>query len=63
MELKRNHRQGEDGEYADILNRIRFGTCTEMDIELLKARNSVSLPVEAVHLFATNVEVNHYNER
>ena len=63
VELKRNHRQGEDGEYADILNRIRFGMCTEMDIELLKARNSVSLPVEAVHLFATNVEVNHYNER
>ena len=54
VELRHNHRQGEDGEYADILNRIRFGKHTEKDIELLRSRNSSSLPVEAVHLFSTN---------
>ena len=63
VELKHNHRQGEDGEYADILNRVRFAKYTETDIELLKARNSVLLPARAVHLFATNAEVNHYNEQ
>ena len=63
VELRHNHIQGEDGEYADILNRIRFGKHTEKDIELLRSRNSSSLPVEAVHLFGTNAEVNRFNEQ
>ena len=63
MELQQNHRQGKDGVYADILNRIRFANHTENDMELLRARVSQSLPVEAIHLFGTNAEVNNFNEQ
>jgi hypothetical protein len=38
INLEENHRQGNDGEYADVLNRIRIGEQTEADIELLKTR-------------------------
>ena len=48
VELQQNHRQGKDGVYADILNRIRFANHTENDMELLRARVSQSLPVEAI---------------
>ena len=56
VELQHNHRQGEDSKYAYILNAISFGKHTEKDIELLRSRNSSSLPVEAVHLFGTNAD-------
>ena len=61
VKLQQNHRQGKDGVYADILNRIRFANHTENDMELLRARVSQSLPVEAIHLFGTNAEVNNFN--
>ena len=63
QELQQNHRQGKDVVYADILNRIRFANHTENDMELLRARVSQSLPVEAIHLFGTNAEVNNFNEQ
>ena len=37
INLEENHRQGDDREYADVLNRIRVGEQTEADIELLKS--------------------------
>ena len=63
VELQQNHRQGKDGVYADILNRIRFANHTKNDMELLRPRVSQSLPVEAIHLFGTNAEVNNFNEQ
>ena len=38
ISLEINHRQGEDKQYADILNRIRVGKMTEDDINLLRTR-------------------------
>ena len=41
VELEENHRQGEDREYADLLNRLRFKTKKETilpeDLELLNS--------------------------
>ena len=34
--LKHNHRQGEDREYADMLNRIRIGNLEPEDLKILK---------------------------
>ena len=36
--LEKNHRQGRDKEYADLLNRVRIGKDTDKDIELLMSR-------------------------
>ena len=38
VNLKTNHRQGDDRTYADLLNRIRVGEQTEDDIKLLSTR-------------------------
>ena len=36
--LEKNHRQGKDRTYADLLNRVRVGEHTEEDVELLETR-------------------------
>ena len=36
--LEKNHRQGKDKQYADLLNRVRIDTHTEEDIQLLESR-------------------------
>ena len=36
--LERNHRQGKDKAYADLLNRLRIGAHTEDDLEVLELR-------------------------
>ena len=36
--LEKNHRQGKDGKYADILNRVRIGDQTEEDLKELQKR-------------------------
>ena len=36
--LERNHRQGNDKSYAELLNRVRVGQQTEDDMELLRTR-------------------------
>ena len=36
--LEKNHRQGKDKSYADLLNRLRTGDETEEDIEVLESR-------------------------
>ena len=64
--LRKNHRQGEDRQYADILNRLRIGLVTEEDTELLETRvkavNDQDIPREALVVLCTNVEVNKVNE-
>ena len=64
--LTKNHRQGEDFVYAEILNRIRTGAHTEEDCDILKNRvrkeTSPDLPYEALYIICTNDGVNRVNE-
>ena len=62
VDLRFNHRQGEDGIYADLLNRIRFGKPTENDIQILMERHTDDPPMDGLHLFAMNKDVNMFNE-
>ena len=65
--LKTNHRQGEDKEYADILNKIRLGQLDEHTIDILKSRvfprNDPRLPTDAVLVSGENIIVNEYNNK
>jgi hypothetical protein len=64
--LRTNHRQGEDKEYADILNRIRTAEFTEDDLKALETRvrplNHSDIPINALVVTSTNKEVNQINE-
>ena len=61
-----NHRQGEDKEYADILNRIRVGDIQEEDMKRLEDRvrpiNHSDIPKEALLISCKNEGVNAINE-
>lgn len=62
--LEENHRQGNDKEYADMLNRIRVGKQTEKDIEVLSTRvRPYGHPDTKGALFicCTNKEVTKHN--
>ena len=65
--LMTNHRQGEDREYADVLNRIRVGEVQEEDIKLLERRvkpvNDPDIPFEALVVSCINEGVNQINEK
>merc|ERR1712020_556633 len=64
VHLEENHRQGEDKEYGDLLNRVRVGAHTEEDIELLKTRvTPKDDPVlkDSLHIYGTNAKVNARN--
>ena len=62
--LAQNHRQGDDHEYADLLNRLRVGDQTENDIAVLTTRiRCEDHPdlVGATYICCTNVTVNKQN--
>lgn len=65
ISLKTNHRQGEDKDYADLLNRVRIGKPTKEDIDLLNTRvfprGSPDLPEDAL-ISGTNTIVNEFNK-
>ena len=65
IELKTNHRSGEFGIYADLLNRVRIGEPSKDDIEKLNSRvfprNSTELPKDAVFCSGENKVVDGYN--
>ena len=66
LNLRTNHRQGNDKTYADLLNRIRTGDQTEEDIDQLQARvRSKDHPdLTEVELFicCTRLKVAKHNE-
>ena len=66
IKLNKNHRQGDDKTFADMLNRIRMGEETSEDIQTLssriRSRNDPTIPEDAIHIFATNDQVNKMNE-
>ena len=64
--LEENHRQNEDRDYADLLNRVRVGKQTQDDIKLLETRiRPLGHPdlKGAMYLSCKNVDVNKLNER
>ena len=64
--LRTNHRQGSDRKFSEILNRIRIGEQNESDFEILSSRvfkrEDRNIPEDSVHIFATNAEVNQWNQ-
>ena len=65
--LKKNHRQGQDKEYAELLNRIRFKakdeTLSEDDLALLRGRIKKPDDLEnTTQIFGYNESVNTVNE-
>ena len=64
--LEKNHRQGSDMEYADMLNRIRVGQQTDEDLQELDKRvrpeNHSDLE-GATYISCTNKSVNKLNEK
>ena len=64
--LEENHRQGDDKDYADMLNRFRVGEQTEEDMQKLKdrvrPRNHPDL-TGAMVVTCTNAEVEKHNRR
>ena len=65
INLKTNHRQGDDRIYADLLNRVRVGQQTHEDIETLKtrvfSRDDKAIPKDALYISGTNEAVNKMN--
>ena len=66
VNLKTNHRQGENRDYADILERIRFGNVTESDKALFRsrvfARDDKKIPIkDGLMVSGTNLIVNSWN--
>ena len=63
--LEKNHRQGKDKEYGDILNRLRFGEHTEEDVLKIKSRISPNfpqgIPEDALVLYGKKKNVMDYN--
>ena len=65
--LETNHRQGEDKQYADMLNRIRIGQEMPADIENLNKRvrdenhEDIRKEKDALFIFGTNRNVNKMN--
>ena len=68
VNLEENHRQGEDKEYADLLNRVRVGEFTEEDIDVLKSRvrkedsKEIKERSDDLHIYSTNKKVNARNK-
>ena len=64
--LRKNHRQGEDRYYADLLNRLRKDEMTESDIKALETRvrkaNNPEIPKDALVVTCINKEVNRIND-
>ena len=69
INLEINHRQGEDKDYANMLNRIRVGKETAEDIKKLKERvrkeghEDIRKEKDALYIYGTNKKVNHMNNK
>ena len=69
LNLEINHRQGDDKDYADTLNRIRVGEENAEDIKKLKERvrheghEDIKKEKDALYIYGTNKKVNQMNNR
>ena len=66
-ELDEIMRQKNDQQFAELLCRVRIGECTNEDIEILRSReiqtNNPRYPVDVLHVFAYNSDVDEWNEK
>ena len=66
IKLVQNHRQGEDGKYAELLNRAREGKLNKADEKELQKRvitaDHPDIPDDAQYVVATNAEVRKIND-
>ena len=65
FELDEIMRQREDGQFVQLLCRVRTATCTEQDIDMLRSRGikdeDPNYPHNSVHVYRLNVDVNEQN--
>ena len=65
LELDEIMRQREDGDFAQLLCRVRLATCTERDIDTLRSRNieddDPNYPHHAIHVYRLNKDVGEQN--
>lgn len=63
FELTEVMRQKDDLDFAVALNNLGEGTLTDNDVKMFKSRvlSPANIPQEAIHLFVTNNEVDHFN--
>jgi len=67
-QLTKQHRQSQDTEYAELLNRARFGRLTPTDIAALQQRRTTVAEADArwpdaLRLYSTNARADDYNQR
>ena len=65
INLDKNHRQGKDKDYADILNRVRMGNQTKGDLDILRNRVREKGHADlrnAMFISAKVIPVTKYNE-
>ncbi|XP_071153640.1 uncharacterized protein [Mytilus edulis] len=67
VELNQIMRQKEDSEFAQLLNRLRVKKKTEhllpRDLSVLKSCMQHSVPLDSLHIFATNKEIDSHNSK
>ena len=65
--LAKNHRQGKDKQFAEMLNRIRVGKQTEEDLKRLKARvkpeNHPEITTNSTKICSTREEAAEFNTK
>jgi DNA replication protein DnaC len=65
IELDEIMRQREDGQFAQLLCRVRTATCTEQDIDMLRSRgiedDDPNYPHDSVHVYRLNADVDEQN--
>ena len=61
VELTKNHRQGNDKQYGDLLNRLRMGKHTKDDERMLQARVSDKFPPQSTYVYGKNKPKNEQN--
>ena len=65
MVLVKNHRQGEGSKWVDTLNRIRDGSFTEGDMDVLRSRITADecLDFDTSHVMYHNITVTEHNDK
>ncbi|CAG2215742.1 unnamed protein product [Mytilus edulis] len=67
VEINQIMRQKEDSEFAQLLNRLRVKKKTEhllpRDLSVLKSCMQHSVPLDSLHIFATNKEIDSHNSK
>ena len=63
--LVHNHRQGEGGKWTEALNRFRFGTFTDDDLDIIRGRITEKefLDQDAEHVMFLNEDVVIHNDK